>query len=91
MRAGRFRDDLFYRINVIDIYVPPLRERREDIPELAQHVLQKVAEDNDEESKTLATDAMEVLCSADYPGNVRQLENILARGRYGGQHVHSGE
>jgi two-component system response regulator PilR (NtrC family) len=79
VRAGRFRDDLFYRINVIDIYVPPLRERREDIPELAQHVLQKVAEDNDEESKTLATDAMEVLCSADYPGNVRQLENILAR------------
>ena len=79
VRAGRFRDDLFYRINVIDIYVPPLRERREDIPELAQHVLQKVAEDNDEESKTLAADAMEVLCSADYPGNVRQLENILAR------------
>lgn len=79
VRAGRFRDDLFYRINVIDIYVPPLRERREDIPELAQHVLQKVAEDNDEESKTLAPDAVEVLCSADYPGNVRQLENILAR------------
>ena len=79
VRAGRFRDDLFYRINVIDIYVPPLRERREDIPELAQHVLQKIAEDNDEESKTLAPDAMEVLCSADYPGNVRQLENILAR------------
>ena len=77
--AGRFRDDLFYRINVIDIEVPALRERKEDIPDLALHLLQKVAEDNGDEVKTLSTKAMEQLCHADYPGNVRQLENTLAR------------
>ena len=77
--AGRFRDDLFYRINVIDIEVPALRERKEDIPNLALHLLQKVAEDNGDEVKTLSPEAMEQLCHADYPGNVRQLENTLAR------------
>jgi len=77
--AGRFRDDLFYRINVIDIEVPALRERIEDIPDLALHLLKKVAEDNDDEVKTLSPEAMEQLCHADYPGNVRQLENTLAR------------
>ena len=77
--AGRFRDDLFYRINVIDIEVPALRERKEDIPDLALHLLKKVAEDNDDEVKTLSPEAMEQLCHADYPGNVRQLENTLAR------------
>jgi two-component system response regulator PilR (NtrC family) len=77
--AGRFRDDLFYRINVIDIEVPALRERKEDIPDLALHLLQKVAEDNGDEAKTLSSEAMEQLCHADYPGNVRQLENTLAR------------
>ena len=77
--AGRFRDDLFYRINVIDIEVPALRERKEDIPDLALHLLQKVAEDNGDEAKTLSSEAMEKLCHADYPGNVRQLENTLAR------------
>lgn len=77
--AGRFRDDLFYRINVIDIEVPALRERKEDIPALAQHLLHKVADDNGEEAKSLSSEAMELLCNADYPGNVRQLENTLAR------------
>ena len=77
--AGRFRDDLFYRINVIDIEVPALRERKEDIPDLARHLLQRVAEDNGDEVKTLSSEAMEQLCRADYPGNVRQLENTLAR------------
>ena len=77
--AGRFRDDLFYRINVIDIEVPALRARKEDIPDLALHLLQKVAEDNGDEVKTLSSEAMEQLCHADYPGNVRQLENTLAR------------
>ena len=77
--AGRFRDDLFYRINVIDIEVPALRERKEDIPDLALHLLQKVAEDNGDEVKTLSPEAMGQLCHADYPGNVRQLENTLAR------------
>jgi len=77
--AGRFRDDLFYRINVIDIEVPALRERKEDIPDLALHLLKKVAEDNGDEVKTLSPEAMEQLCHANYPGNVRQLENTLAR------------
>ena len=77
--AGRFRDDLFYRIHVIDIEVPALRERKEDITDLALYLLQKVAEDNGDEVKTLSSEAMEQLCHADYPGNVRQLENTLAR------------
>ncbi len=77
--AGRFRDVLIYRINVIDIEVPALRERKEDIPDLAHHLLQKVAEENGDELKTLSSEAMEQLCHAKYPGNVRQLENTLAR------------
>ncbi len=77
--AGRFRDDLFYRINVIDIAVPALRERREDIPDLARHLLAKIADENGEPPKTLAANALALLCAADLPGNVRQLENILAR------------
>ena len=77
--AGRFRDDLFYRINVIDIAVPALKGRREDIPDLATHLLAKIADENGEPPKTLATDAMAHLTQADFPGNVRQLENVLAR------------
>lgn len=77
--AGRFRDDLFYRINVIDIAVPALRERREDIPELAAHLLAKIADENGESPKSLTPDAMAHLTHAQFPGNVRQLENILAR------------
>ena len=77
--AGRFRDDLFYRINVIDIAVPALRDRREDIPDLALHLLAKIAEENGGAPRTLAANALALLCSADFPGNVRQLENILAR------------
>ena len=77
--AGRFRDDLFYRINVIDIAVPALKDRREDIPALATHLLAKIADENDEAPKRLTADAMVHLTQADFPGNVRQLENVLAR------------
>lgn len=77
--AGRFRDDLFYRINVIDIAVPALRDRREDIPALATHLLAKIADENDEAPRSLAADALVHLTQADFPGNVRQLENVLAR------------
>ena len=77
--AGRFRDDLFYRINVIGIEVPALRERLEDIPELSEHLLRKIAEDNGDEIKTLSSEAMQKLCRSDFPGNIRQLENTLAR------------
>lgn len=77
--AGAFRDDLFYRINVIDISVPALKDRREDIPALAHYLLDKVAAENDAGEKTLSDAAVQCLTDAHYPGNVRQLENILAR------------
>ena len=71
---GRFRQDLFYRLNVIDIRIPPLRERREDIPLLARHLLAPLAPD-----LTLSHAAVEKLMSYDFPGNVRELGNILER------------
>ena len=77
--AGRFRDDLFYRINVIDIAVPALKDRREDIPDLATHLLAKIAEENSESPKVMTDDALAQLIKAEFPGNVRQLENVLAR------------
>jgi len=76
---GGFRQDLFYRLNVINIRTPPLRERPEDIPTLAAHFLKKY---NDRLNKTIggiSTEAMEVLKKYDYPGNVRELENIIER------------
>ena len=77
--AGRFRDDLFYRINVIDIAVPALKDRREDVPDLAIHLLEKIAEENGTSPKSLSAEAMAHLTQANFPGNVRQLENVLAR------------
>ena len=77
--AGRFRDDLFYRINVIDIAVPALKERRDDIPDLTSYLLEKIAEENAEPVKRLSPSALSHLSHADFPGNVRQLENVLAR------------
>ena len=77
IRRGRFRSDLYYRLNVIALHLPPLRERREDIPLLAHHFLDGlVGEDGD---KTLGDDALDVLCPYDWPGNVRELENALER------------
>ncbi len=71
---GRFRQDLFYRLNVIDIYIPPLRERREDIVLLAKHLLQQIAPDLE-----LSQAAMDKLAAYEFPGNVRELSNILER------------
>lgn len=79
VREGRFRDDLYYRINVIGIHVPSLRERREDIPELAEHLLQRMANEHQTNAKRLDLQAIETLMAHDFPGNVRELENILAR------------
>jgi two-component system response regulator PilR (NtrC family) len=76
---GTFRQDLFYRLNVINIKMPPLRERREDIPLLANHFLKKY---NDRLSKKIggiSQEAMEALMKYEYPGNVRELENIIER------------
>ncbi|MBN1895553.1 sigma-54-dependent Fis family transcriptional regulator [bacterium] len=76
---GRFREDLFYRLNVICIRIPPLRERREDIPLLADHFLRRFREEEGREVRTVSREAMDVLMKHAYPGNVRELENIIQR------------
>ena len=76
---GRFRQDLFYRINVIELRVPSLREHPEDIPLLAEHILARLAEAQGVAPVTLADDALEALMAYSFPGNVRELENILER------------
>ncbi|SDT93889.1 sigma-54-dependent transcriptional regulator [Halopseudomonas salegens] len=77
--AGNFRQDLFYRINVIELKVPPLRERREDIPLLATRILQRLAERSHDSQPELSVEARERLLNYRFPGNVRELENILER------------
>jgi two-component system response regulator AtoC len=77
VRAGTFREDLFYRLNVIPIQLPALRSRREDVPLLAQHFLKKSCQLNGLTMKSLAQDAMRALMSYDWPGNVRQFENVI--------------
>ncbi len=79
VEAGEFRQDLYYRLNVIQLEVPPLRERREDIRMLASHCLDKLAQQNSRPGLELNDDAMEALGDYDFPGNVRELENILER------------
>ncbi len=79
VEAGRFRDDLFYRINVIDLHVPSLRERAEDLPLLARALLKRIARDNGNEQAELDDSALEALSDYSFPGNVRELENILER------------
>ncbi len=76
---GRFREDLFYRINVIGIHLPPLRERREDIPLLAEHFLTKYTEQMGKTINGISHEAMEVLQRYGWPGNIRELENTLER------------
>jgi two-component system, NtrC family, response regulator PilR len=76
---GRFREDLFYRINVIPIVLPPLRERREDIPLLAEHFLAKYAEQMQKPVTGISRPAMDLLMRHDWPGNIRELENVLER------------
>jgi len=75
--AGRFREDLFYRLCVVPIYLPPLRERRNDIPLLAEHLLKKATTETDRDDIVLSTEAIDVLMDYDWPGNVRELENAL--------------
>ncbi|APZ43957.1 sigma-54-dependent transcriptional regulator [Acidihalobacter ferrooxydans] len=77
--AGRFRQDLYYRLNVIELLAPPLRERRQDIPQLAQHILDRLGQRGATPAPTLSPDALECLCRHTFPGNVRELENILER------------
>ena len=79
VRRGEFRDDLYYRINVVTIAVPPLRERREDIPPLLDHFLAKFARANGKTIRGLTREARDALLRYDYPGNVRELENLIER------------
>jgi DNA-binding NtrC family response regulator len=79
MREGTFRNDLYYRLNVVTIQIPPLRERREDIALLLVHFLRKFAEKNRRDVTGLTADARDALLKYDFPGNVRELENIVER------------
>jgi two-component system response regulator GlrR len=75
--AGQFREDLYYRLNVVSLRLPPLAERREDIPLLVSHFLRKLAERYRKPVPTFAPDAMALLIAAPWPGNVRQLYNVV--------------
>lgn len=79
VKKGDFREDLYYRLNVISIWLPPLRERKEDIPVLSEHFLSKIAEELKREPKHLSSEAMQSLVNYSWPGNIRELENVMER------------
>jgi transcriptional regulator with PAS, ATPase and Fis domain len=79
VREGRFREDLFYRLNVITIDLPPLRQRREDVPLLVDHFLKKYSEENERPRRRVTTEALRPLVTYSWPGNVRELENVIER------------
>jgi len=76
---NRFRQDLYYRLNVLPIHLPPLRERKEEIPLLAEHFLRRFAQESGRESITLSSLAIQKLCSYHWPGNIRELESVVHR------------
>lgn len=80
VRKGDFREDLYFRLNVIPIQMPPLRERKEDIPLLTKHFIEKYAREFGKEVRTISSYAMELLMNYAFPGNIRELENIIERG-----------
>ena len=79
VEAGQFRQDLYYRINVIELRVPPLRERREDVPKLAGRILERLAKNSGGPAARLSPEALDALLRYSFPGNVRELENVLER------------
>ena len=79
IRRGNFREDLFFRLNVIPFHVPPLRERAEDVPRLARHFMAEISAEYGRRAKEFGADAMELLCAHKWPGNVRELRNIVER------------
>jgi len=79
VREGFFREDLFYRLNVVVMNIPPLRERKDDIPPLIDHFLKRFAADNGKKIDAVSSEARDMLLKYDYPGNVRELENIIER------------
>lgn len=79
VEQGYFREDLYYRLNVVNINLPPLRERREDIPVLVAHFMQKLSSESNKAAKKFAPEALEYMTAYEWPGNVRQLENVVER------------
>jgi DNA-binding NtrC family response regulator len=79
IREGKFREDLYYRLNVVSVVIPPLRDRKEDIPALMEHFIKKYADENKKTISGVATEARDRLMRYAYPGNVRELENIIER------------
>jgi two-component system nitrogen regulation response regulator NtrX len=79
IRGGRFREDLFFRINVVPITVPPLRERIEDMPELVEYFMEKFKRPSAKEPKTVSPEGMKLLCAYHWPGNIRELKNFVER------------
>jgi Nif-specific regulatory protein len=79
VQAGSFREDLYYRLNVFSIFMPPLRERRPDIPLLADHFVEKYAAAHGKDVRRIATTAIDMLMAYHWPGNVRELENCIER------------
>src|SRR6188472_3777095 len=79
MEEGKFREDLFYRLHVISIQLPPLRDRKDDVPLLVHHFLEKYGEENRKTGLELTPDALDLLTEYDWPGNVRELENVIER------------
>jgi DNA-binding NtrC family response regulator len=79
VREGKFREDLFYRLNVITIDLPPLRQRKEDIPLLVEHFLHKYSQENEREPRRITPEALRPLVAYGWPGNVRELENVVER------------
>jgi DNA-binding NtrC family response regulator len=79
VKSGRFREDLFYRLHVFPIFVPPLRQRTEDIPELARHFLARLAAEEGKRVHSIGAEALRLLTAYRWPGNVRQLENAIFR------------
>jgi transcriptional regulator with PAS, ATPase and Fis domain len=80
VREGRFRDDLYYRLNVFPVVLPPLRERLEDLPALADFFLKKYGQKNQRRVTSLAPEALQALQQYHWPGNIRELENVIERG-----------
>jgi two-component system nitrogen regulation response regulator NtrX len=79
VRKGTFREDLYYRLNVFPSVVPPLRERREDLPQLIDHFLLRICEENNMKTLQIESKALEQLCKYDFPGNIRELRNLVER------------
>ena len=79
VKKGNFREDLYYRLNVVHMQIPPLRERREDIPLLVTHFIEKISNQQDVTERTFTVEALDYLSGYEWPGNIRQLENVIER------------